>query len=229
MSHNPPTSHLERPVAPVRVCVLSDDALLATALARLLGRRADVEVTERARAEVLLWDPGSDDREVDAKLGQLEALGSPAVALLPSGARAQSALSAGARGVMLRDRLGDRLGDDAADPQLGSAAGGVASHLVSALVAVRSGLTVLDAALAEQLLPSDAIPVVPAGITPLTVREQEVITLLAQGLSNKQIAKRLAISGHTAKFHTARILTKLDADSRTEAVVRALRYGMVRL
>jgi len=55
------------------------------------------------------------------------------------------------------------------------------------------------------------------------------VSLMAQGLSNRLIARRLGISEHTAKFHIGRILDKLDAGTRTEAVVRALRYGMVML
>jgi DNA-binding NarL/FixJ family response regulator len=59
----------------------------------------------------------------------------------------------------------------------------------------------------------------------LTPREHEVLTAMADGASNKLIARRLGISLHTAKFHVAAILAKLDADSRTEAVARAAHLG----
>jgi DNA-binding NarL/FixJ family response regulator len=64
---------------------------------------------------------------------------------------------------------------------------------------------------------------------PLTPRELEVLAAMADGLSNKAIARRLAISFHTAKFHVAAILEKLGADTRTEAVIKAAQRGVVML
>ena len=64
---------------------------------------------------------------------------------------------------------------------------------------------------------------------PLTPRELEVLAAMADGLSNKAIARRLAISFHTAKFHVAAILEKLGAETRTEAVIKAAQRGMVML
>jgi DNA-binding NarL/FixJ family response regulator len=77
----------------------------------------------------------------------------------------------------------------------------------------------------------------PAGLTsrptgepePLTAREREVLELLGQGLSNRRIARQLAISEHTAKFHVASVLAKLGAASRTEAVSLGLRRGLITL
>ena len=63
----------------------------------------------------------------------------------------------------------------------------------------------------------------------LTPREREVLAAMADGASNKLIARRLGISFHTAKFHVASILAKLDADTRTEALARAARMGLVML
>ena len=65
--------------------------------------------------------------------------------------------------------------------------------------------------------------------TRLTPRELEVLAAMADGASNKAIARRLGISFHTAKFHVAAILDKLNADSRTEAVMRAAQLGLVML
>jgi DNA-binding NarL/FixJ family response regulator len=59
----------------------------------------------------------------------------------------------------------------------------------------------------------------------LTSREREVLTLVAAGISNKGIARELQVSPNTVKFHVAAILEKLDAASRAEAVVAALRSG----
>jgi DNA-binding NarL/FixJ family response regulator len=61
----------------------------------------------------------------------------------------------------------------------------------------------------------------------LTVRESEVLRLVSMGLGNKEIAVRLAISEHTAKFHISSILSKLHAASRTEAVSLGIRKGLI--
>jgi DNA-binding CsgD family transcriptional regulator len=63
----------------------------------------------------------------------------------------------------------------------------------------------------------------------LTPRETEVLALLAEGASNKAIARRLGISVHTAKFHVGSLLAKLDATGRTDAVAHAARLGVLHL
>jgi DNA-binding CsgD family transcriptional regulator len=63
----------------------------------------------------------------------------------------------------------------------------------------------------------------------LTARELEVLALLAEGASNKLIGRRLGISAHTAKYHVASLLEKLDAVSRTDAVAHAARIGVINL
>ena len=65
-----------------------------------------------------------------------------------------------------------------------------------------------------------------AGLTP---RELDVLALLAEGASNKTIARRLGISVHTAKFHVGSLLDKLDATGRTDAVAHAARRGVIHL
>ena len=77
--------------------------------------------------------------------------------------------------------------------------------------------------LGEQLNSSDD------GNAQLTARELEVLTAMADGATNKAIARRLGISFHTVKFHVAAILEKLDADTRTEAVMKAAQLGIVML
>ncbi|MDB5580843.1 MAG: transcriptional regulator, LuxR family [Bradyrhizobium sp.] len=64
---------------------------------------------------------------------------------------------------------------------------------------------------------------------PLTPREREVIALLAEGLSNKEIGCRLGIAPDTAKFHVGRVIDKLDATGRTDAVAHAARRGIIHL
>ncbi len=81
--------------------------------------------------------------------------------------------------------------------------------------------------------PADAALVVPGDRPPepdlaLTPRELDVLALIAEGASNKAIARRLAISVHTVKFHIASLLDKLDAEGRTEAVAQAARLGAIR-
>lgn len=61
----------------------------------------------------------------------------------------------------------------------------------------------------------------------LTTRELDVLRLIADGLGNKEISARLAISEHTVKFHLGSIFTKLDASSRTEAVTAGIRRGLI--
>ncbi len=63
----------------------------------------------------------------------------------------------------------------------------------------------------------------------LTPRERDVIALLAEGLSNKAIGQRLGISPDTVKFHVGRLIDKLDATGRTDAVVHAARRGIIHL
>jgi DNA-binding CsgD family transcriptional regulator len=74
---------------------------------------------------------------------------------------------------------------------------------------------------------SDATDLDPAAL--LTPREREVLALLAEGASNKTIARRLGISVHTAKFHVGSLLDKLDASGRTDAVTHAARRGVIEL
>jgi DNA-binding NarL/FixJ family response regulator len=104
-------------------------------------------------------------------------------------------------------------------------------QLLAALEAVASGLVVLHPAMANGRAPARPVSrtVLDELAESLTAREREVLQMLAAGLSNKEIAARLNISDHTAKFHVASILGKLGAASRTEAVSLAIRRGLVLL
>jgi len=97
-------------------------------------------------------------------------------------------------------------------------------RIVAAVEAVAAGLVVLQASDVE------ALPASPRHSTmaePLTPREIEVLGMLAEGLSNKLIAHRMGISEHTVKFHIASIMAKLNAGSRTEAVMLGIRQGLI--
>jgi two-component system, NarL family, nitrate/nitrite response regulator NarL len=107
-----------------------------------------------------------------------------------------------------------------------------AAELRAATAAAAQGFTVVPASLAARLLPARLPPSeerLEERVEPLTPREREVLDLLAQGLTNRQIAERLGISEHTAKFHVAAVSAKLGAASRTEAVSRGVRRGLVTL
>jgi two-component system, NarL family, response regulator YdfI len=105
-----------------------------------------------------------------------------------------------------------------------------ASEITSALEAVSEGLVAISPDFLRLLLPTPsegAEQNFEYLIDPLTTRETEVLALLAGGAGNKEIAAQLRISEHTAKFHVSSILSKLGATSRTEAVSRGYRLGLI--
>ena len=196
---------------PIKVALLTDDPLLRAGVSSLLAQLGSINVVDQSRAEVALWDAGVDAGKALSRLTELRALPMPVVAIVPDPAHVAPAIAAGARGVVLRDQVGPGI------------------H--AALAAVRSGLTVVDTALASSLVPMGTVR--PAdngkGRGELTERERQVVQLLSEGLSNKLIADRLGISDHTAKFHVNGVMMKLGSSTRTEAVVEAMRRGLVRL
>jgi DNA-binding NarL/FixJ family response regulator len=128
----------------------------------------------------------------------------PVIALLDDPvAQAPAALRAGARAVLRRD----------ASP----------AELVAAIEAVAAGLVVLHPQAVPRPAPS------PSAAEPLTRREREILTLLADGLGNKVIAARLGISDHTVKAHVGAIFDKLHVGTRAEAVALGLRLGLIAL
>ena len=107
-----------------------------------------------------------------------------------------------------------------------------ADEIVAAIVAAAAGLVVLHPDIVFDLLPlkESTVPALPTSpMQALTPREIEVLGMLALGLGNKTIAKRLGISEHTVKFHISSIFTKLNASSRTEAVTLGARLGLIML
>jgi DNA-binding NarL/FixJ family response regulator len=106
-----------------------------------------------------------------------------------------------------------------------------ADALRAALRAAAAGLTAVSAGLARRLLdPSGGSETEGEEDTPaagLTPREMQVLQLLAEGASNKVIARRLGITPHTVKFHVAAVAGKLGATGRTDAVAKAMRLGLV--
>jgi DNA-binding NarL/FixJ family response regulator len=195
---------------PIKVALLTEDPLLRAGLSSLLAQVGSIDVVESDGAEVALWDAGNDASKTLAKLAELRTMAMPVVAVVGDPAHTAPAIAAGARGVVLRDQVGPGI------------------H--AALAAVRSGLTVMDTQLATSLVPSQpTYQPSTKGRGELTERERQVVQLLSEGLSNKLIADRLGISDHTAKFHVNGVMMKLGASTRTEAVVEAMRRGLIKL
>jgi DNA-binding NarL/FixJ family response regulator len=119
--------------------------------------------------------------------------------------RIRAALEAGATGYLLKD----------AD----------ASDVVDAIRAAVAGEVRLDPAVAAALALSLRTP--PSTATSLTPREREVITLVAEGRTNREIGKRLGVAERTARTHVSNILAKLGLASRTQAAMWAVREGLV--
>lgn len=100
---------------------------------------------------------------------------------------------------------------------------GIDSQMLRAgLSAIRAGLQVIDPALVRG---ENTSQYANRSVEELTEREQEVLTMMGEGLSNKEISSRLAISTHTVKFHVSSILGKMGAASRTEAVSIGIKNG----
>jgi len=107
---------------------------------------------------------------------------------------------------------------------------GLADRLARLLAGV-PGLRLVDKGEGAEvaLVLAASIPAEAESEIALTPREGEVLALLAEGASNKAIAQRLGISVHTAKFHVASLIDKLDAVGRTDAVAHAARRGVIHL
>jgi two-component system nitrate/nitrite response regulator NarL len=209
----------------LRVMVVADDSLSRAGLAALLGSQPGLLLTGQApggaglreaidvyQPHVVLWDTGWDPGPALQRFGEMRDQGNtpdlPWVLLLSDASHSAEAWALGFRALLTR----------AADPD----------RLTAALHSAATGLAVLDPALAASLISSRTeVPAAPAEA--LTPREVEVLRLMAEGLPNKAIARQLGISEHTVKFHVNAILGKLGVESRTEAVVRATRLGLILL
>ena len=165
-------------------------------------------------------------------------------ALVRGRADMELADSPAAADVLIRDEYGEESGvvplvilsdDSAAQDMLRSAASVVLprtapeAQIIAAIYAAAAGLIAFpaeDAAVFRSAgWPAAGDP--PA--EPLTRREIEVLEMLAEGLGNKMIAHKLEISEHTVKFHVNSILAKLNSGTRTEAVMRAIRLGLLKI
>jgi two-component system nitrate/nitrite response regulator NarL len=209
----------------LRLLVVAADPLARAGLATLLSGQAGVQIVGQVdagqmlpaeidiyRPELIVWDLGWDPAGSLALLeelaGEQELDEIPVLALIPDEEPAGLAWSAGARGLLFRDVTAPRL--------------------LAAIQALAQDLAAVEPALMAGLMISASFDE-PVPAEDLTPRELEVLQLLAEGLANRAIAQELDISEHTVKFHVNAIMGKLGAQSRTAAVVRATRLGLILL
>ncbi|MET9964119.1 response regulator transcription factor [Streptomyces sp. NPDC006326] len=206
----------------VRVLLVDDHQVVRRGLRTFLEVQDDIEVVgeaadgeegvaraEELRPDVILMDikmPGTDGIEA---LRRLRALENPARVLIVTSFTEQRtvvpALRAGAAGYVYKD----------IDPEA----------LSGAIRSVHAGHVLLQPEVAEALLSQDEQPATHRGGS-LTDREREVLALIADGRSNREIARALVLSEKTVKTHVSNILMKLDLADRTQAALWAVRHGI---
>lgn len=207
---------------PLRVAVQGDFALVEALSSHademiLSPVETNLEISARVtKADVLVVDVTKNPPAAFETIKNLT-YERPVLALV-SPEQTADAIRAGAKGAVRRDASPDAL--------------------AAAIVALHRGLSVLDPSSLEAVttpkpVVNAAAPSVSMSRTAenstLTRRENEVLVLLADGLSNKEIAAKLSISEHTAKFHVNSILQKMNAQKRVEAVVRAAKLGLINI
>jgi DNA-binding NarL/FixJ family response regulator len=218
-------------VPPVRVVVADDHEVVRAGFAALLGTQPDftvlgtaadgaeaVQISRELRPDVILMDvrmPGTDGIEATRQLTSLA--DGPRVIILTTfdlDEYVYDALCAGASGFLLKDVAAERLFDAVRVVAAGEAllAPAITRRLIREFARLRPAAPALSTAAV-------------AGLTP---RETEVLMLLAEGLSNPEIAGRLVITEETVKTHVSRVLRKLALRDRAQAVVVAYESGLVR-
>jgi DNA-binding NarL/FixJ family response regulator len=212
---------------PLRVMVVDDHELVRAGLTGLLADEADIDVVgeatngreavqlcQRLRPELVLMDVRMPEMDgLAATRAIKEVRPETAVIIVTMHESADylyEALKAGAAGYVLKDARRE--------------------DLVAAVRTVQRGETILNADLASQLLRRMAGEVkkpaqAQANLTP---REVEVVRLLAQGKTNREIADDLVVSLSTVKAHVEHIIAKLNVSDRTQAAVRAVEFGLLK-
>ncbi|MEV4973099.1 response regulator transcription factor [Streptomyces scopuliridis] len=207
----------------IRVLLVDDHQVVRRGLRTFLEIQDDIEVVgeasdgaegiaraEELRPDVVLMDikmPGTDGIEALRKLRELD---NPARVLIVTSFTEQRtvvpALRAGASGYVYKD----------VDPEA----------LAGAIRSVHAGHVLLQPEVAGALLAQDEPGVGQGRGTSLTDREREVLSLIADGRSNREIARALVLSEKTVKTHVSNILMKLDLSDRTQAALWAVRHGV---
>jgi len=217
---------------PIRVVVADDHQVVRTGFAELLGTQPDfavagiacdgaeaVRVCRAVRPDVVLMDvrmPGTDGIEATR---QLAGPAAPRVLILTTfdlDEYVYDALRAGASGFLLKDVTAERLFDAVRIVAAGEAllAPTVTRRLISEFTQLRPQADAAASAAA-------------AALAALTPRETQVLRLMAEGLSNPEIGRRLVVTEETVKTHVSRVLAKLGLRDRTQAVVTAYESGLV--
>jgi DNA-binding NarL/FixJ family response regulator len=218
----------------IRIVVADDHQVVRTGFATLLDTQPDFEVVGTAvdggeavricrelRPDVVLMDvrmPGTDGIEATRQLAEPGEEGGPRILILTTfdlDDYVYDALCAGASGFLLKDVTAERLFEAVRVIAAGEAllAPAVTRRLISEFSRIRP----------RQATPPTAM----AALRELTPRETEVLRLIAEGLSNPEIAGRLVVTEETVKTHVSRVLGKLGLRDRTQAVVTAYESGLV--
>lgn len=210
----------------IRILVVDDHPVVREGLAAMLATQPDFDVVGEASSgqealqlaaarqpEVICLDLEMPDMDGVAVLQALRESGSAARVIVftayDTDERILAAVRSGARGYILK--------------------GAPRDQIFQAVRVVHSGGSLLEPAVASRLMDhlAGAAPAQTELPDPLTERELEVLELLAQGLTNREIAEKLVVTERTAKFHVSAILRKLGVDNRTEAVSVAAQMGLV--
>ncbi|MDG4862727.1 response regulator transcription factor [Streptomyces sp. T-3] len=218
-----------QPASPIRIVVADDHVVVRAGFAEVLGTQPDFTVVgtagDGAEALRLCRELRPDLVLMDVRMPVMDGIEATAQLTADSGTRVlilttfdldehvYDALAAGAGGFLLKDVTAERLFDAVRVVAAGEA-------LLAPTVTRR-----LIAEFARQRPTPSARP--SARLAALTPRETQVLRLIAEGLSNPEIAGRLHVSEETVKTHVSRILTKLGLRDRTQAVVAAYESGLV--
>jgi DNA-binding NarL/FixJ family response regulator len=205
----------------IRVLIVEAQLLFAKALAELLSADAELDVVqdvekignavlEQLRPDIVLLDLDDHALEMEEAMRHCrEAAPAARVCVLTGLLRAeflQRCLSAGVDGYV---------GKDVAP-----------AELVRALKAIAGGSSYVDPRVAGAMLRRRSTAASRAELNELSVRETEIVRLIAGGLSNKEISSRLMLSEKTVKNHISRIFSKLNISARSQAAVHAIRTGL---
>ena len=224
----------------IRVLLADDQALLRAGFRALLESAADIEVVAEAsnggiavalarqhRPDVVLMDlkmPEVDGLTATRRIvadHELESVKIVVLTTFDDDENVFAALRAGASGFLIKDLEPDELLQ-----AIRVVAGGDALLAPSVTRALISAFTASSRPAAE---PAAASPTTLASVASLTAREREVVSLVAAGLSNEEIADRLGLSPLTAKTHVSRAMVKLNARDRAQLVVFAYATGLAEL